>query len=146
VQQWNFNIQRELPDGTLVDLAYAGSKGTHLPMHDQSINQLTPAYLPAPDGGPGTAGYDVAALKATVANPFYGLIDSGNLSASTVQAAHLLLPYPQYDNLSIAEPKNRASTYPSIKLKVKRRFRRGGTTLASNTVAKLIRNPNSDLN
>jgi hypothetical protein len=146
VQQWNFNIQRELPDGTLVDLAYAGSKGTHLPMHDQSINQLTPAYLPAPDGGPGTAGYDVAALKATVANPFYGLIDSGNLSASTVQAAHLLLPFPQYDNLSIAEPDNRDSTYHSMQLKVEKRFRTGGTILASYTVAKLISNTNSELN
>jgi hypothetical protein len=115
-------------------------------MHDQSINQLTAPYLPAPDGGPGTAGYDVAALKATVANPFYGLIDSGNLSASTVQAAHLLLPYPQYDNLSIAEPDNRDSTYHSMQLKVEKRFRTGGTILASYTVAKLISNTNSELN
>ena len=146
VQQWNLNVQRELPDGTLIDVAYAGSKGTHLPMHNQQIDQLTAPYLPAPDGGPGSAGYDVAALKATVANPFYGLIDSGNLSQPNVQAAHLLLPYPQYDGLAIAEPDNRNSTYHSMQLKVEKRLGAGGSILASYTVAKLITNTNSELN
>jgi len=146
VQQWNFNIQRELPDGTFIEVAYAGSKGTHLPMHGQDINQLAPQYLPAPDGAPGTAGYDVAALKATVANPFYGLVDSGNLTSPTVQAAHLLLPYPQYDGLGINEPDNRDSTYHSAYVKVEKRIRGGGSILASYTVAKLISNTNSELN
>ena len=36
VQQWNFDIQRQFPGNALFDIAYAGSKGTHLPMHDQT--------------------------------------------------------------------------------------------------------------
>jgi len=41
VQQWNVSLQRELPTHTLVTLAYAGSKGTHL-TDQRNINQLTP--------------------------------------------------------------------------------------------------------
>ena len=40
VQQWNFSAQRELPN-TVVTLAYAGSKGTHL-TDQRDINQLLP--------------------------------------------------------------------------------------------------------
>jgi hypothetical protein len=41
VQQWNFSIQRELPSHTLLTVAYAGSKGTHL-TDQRNINQLVP--------------------------------------------------------------------------------------------------------
>jgi hypothetical protein len=51
VQQWSFSVQRELPSNTVVTVAYAGSKGTHLT--DQlDQNQLYPIsasqnpYLP----------------------------------------------------------------------------------------------------
>jgi hypothetical protein len=43
-QQWSFGIQRELPRAFLVNLAYVGSKGTHLTIERQ-LNQLLP--LPA---------------------------------------------------------------------------------------------------
>jgi hypothetical protein len=148
VQQWNFDIQRELPDGTLIDVAYAGSKGTHLPMHDQDLDQLLPQDMPAADGSAGPAGYSAAALEASVANPFYGtgLITSGSLTAPTVQAAHLLIPYPQYDDYSLAEPNDRDSIYHSMQLKIEKRFSRGGTVLASYTISKLISDTNNEIN
>ncbi|MFZ3262365.1 MAG: carboxypeptidase regulatory-like domain-containing protein [Terriglobales bacterium] len=43
-QQWSFGIQRELSKATVVNLAYVGSKGTHLTVERQ-LNQLLP--LPA---------------------------------------------------------------------------------------------------
>jgi len=43
-QQWSFGIQRELPRAFVVNLAYVGSKGTHLTVERQ-LNQLSP--LPA---------------------------------------------------------------------------------------------------
>ena len=46
VQQWNLDLQRQFHGDFLVDIAYAGSKGTHLPMHDQTIDQLLPQDLP----------------------------------------------------------------------------------------------------
>ena len=41
VQQWNVNIQRELATGTVMTVAYVGSKGTHLSLQ-RDINQLYP--------------------------------------------------------------------------------------------------------
>ena len=43
-QQWSFGVQRELSRATVVNLAYVGSKGTHLTVERQ-LNQLPP--LPA---------------------------------------------------------------------------------------------------
>ena len=43
-QQWSFGIQRELPRDVVLNLAYVGSKGTHLTVERQ-LNQLPP--LPA---------------------------------------------------------------------------------------------------
>ena len=59
VQQWNFDIQRQLPGNTLFDIAYAGSKGTHLPMHNQDLDQLPPAVSAnkrGAGGGPDRSG------------------------------------------------------------------------------------------
>ena len=139
-QEWNFNIQRELPDGTLLDFAYAGSKGTHLPMHSQDVDQLPDADLPG-----GSAGYTVAQLKASVPNPFYGLVD-GQLTQPTVSAAQLLLPYPQYSDVSLAEPDDRDSIYHSFQMKIEKRFSHGGTLLASYTISKLISDTNNEIN
>ena len=139
-QEWNFNIQHELSGGTLIDVAYAGSKGTHLPMHSQDQDQLPNQYLPG-----GSAGYTVADLKASVANPFYGLVQ-GALTQPTVQAGQLLLPFPQVSDVSIAEPNNRDSIYHSFQMKIQKRFSHGGTVLASYTIAKLISNTNNEIN
>ncbi len=45
-QQWSFGVQRELPHAFVINLAYVGSKGTHLTVERQ-LNQLHP--LPAKD-------------------------------------------------------------------------------------------------
>lgn len=147
-QQWNLDIQRQFPGNMLVDVAYAGSKGTHLPMHDQTINQLQGQFLPK------TAA-DVAALTTLVNNPFAGNcggpctgpVQSGGVGTNAqVKAAQLLLPFPQFDNFSLAEPDNRDSSYHSMQLKVVKRFAAGAQLLASYTVSKLIDNTNSEIN
>jgi hypothetical protein len=46
VQQWNLNIQKELPSHLVLSVAYVGSKGTHL-TDQRDINQLQP--VPAGD-------------------------------------------------------------------------------------------------
>ena len=50
-QQWSFGIQRELPRSVVVNLAYVGSKGTHLTVERQ-INQLHPLPLSENPFGP----------------------------------------------------------------------------------------------
>src|SRR5713101_834869 len=151
-QQWNFDIQRQFPGNLLLDVAYAGSKGTHLPMHDQTLNQLAPELVPK-------SAADVANLKLQVPNPFAGNCPPPNTAACTgpvksggvgtnpkVMAAQLLLPFPQFDNVAMAEPDNRNSIYHSMQMKVEKRFAAGAQVLASYTVAKLIDNTNSEIN
>ncbi len=41
LQSWNATIERDLGAGTVVELAFAGSKGTHLPIR-YNVNQQTP--------------------------------------------------------------------------------------------------------
>ena len=140
VQQWNFDIQRQLPHNALFDIAYAGSKGTHLPFHSQDLDQLPTADLPTSAAG-------VAALTALVPNPFYGVVQgSSNLANPTTKAGQLLLPYPQYDDVSMAEVDNRDSIYHSMQVKFQQRFGGGAQILATYTLSKLIDNTNSEIN
>jgi len=145
VQQWNFDIQRQLPGEALVDVAYAGSKGTHLPMHTQDLDQLPVQDLP--NGTPAQQATQLAALLAPVTNPFLGVVQSGSVSANaTIPAARLLLPYPQFDDVTMAEPDNRDSIYHSLQAKFQKRFSGGASILAAYTVSKLISNTNSEIN
>jgi hypothetical protein len=128
LQQWNFNIQRELPHRFFVDAAYAGSKGTHLGF-STNVNQLHPDYMAMG-----------VALQQQVPNPFYGLIQGGTLAAPTVARGQLLRPYPQYTNVTAAGTGYGNSSYNSFQLKVQRMFSAGGTFLAAYTVAKFITN------
>ncbi len=51
VQQWSFGVQRELARDFVVNLGYAGSKGTHLTVERQ-LNQLPPLPSSANPFGP----------------------------------------------------------------------------------------------
>jgi hypothetical protein len=129
VQQWNVDIQRQLPGNALFDIAYG-----------QDLNQLPPQYLPSNAA-------QVAALTTLVPNPFYGVVQSGGVGANpTIKAAQLLLPFPQYDDVTMAEPDNRDSVYHSMQVKVQKRFAAGAQVLATYTLSKLIDNTNSEIN
>jgi hypothetical protein len=126
-QQWNVAVQRELPGGVALDLAYAGSKGTHLPGPNQQLDQLPAQFLQLG-----------AQLQQQVPNPFFGQIQVGTLAQPTVARGQLLRPFPEYNGLSIASPMNRNSIYHSAQVKAEKRFSRGGSILASYTWSKLI--------
>jgi hypothetical protein len=127
MQQWNFNIQRELPLGVYVDAAYAGSKGTHLPVGGFQVDQL-----PDQDLALGTK------LNTQVANPFYGIVNQGTLQTPTVTLGQLLRPYPQFNGLTEQTVDIGSSIYESFQLKVQRRFAAGASIVAAYTNAKLI--------
>lgn len=127
VQQWNIDIQRELPGGAALDVAYAGSKGTHLPGPNQALNQLPDQYL--------SLG---SQLQQQVPNPFFGKVQLGTLAQPNVARGQLLRPYPQYTGFNLVAPMNRNSIYHSLQAKVEKRFAKGASVLASYTWAKLI--------
>ena len=130
-QQWNFNVQREMPGGVFVDVAYAGSRGVHLPFIGQ-LNQLPVRYMSMGQ-----------ALFNSVPNPFYNLIPSiSSLDTPTVPAEQLLLPYPQYTGLSPTQDAY-DSRYHSLQLKIQKHFSGGQQVLVAYTVSKLITNTDS---
>lgn len=108
--QWNFDIQHQLAREFAIDIAYAGSKGTGLPVTIQA-NQLEDRYLSL---GP--------ALNQQVVNPFYGLVNIGALASSTVSRGQLLRPYPQFTGFGLGMVNAGSNTYHSMQLKVNKRF------------------------
>ena len=129
VQQWNFNVERQISDTLMVEAAYAGSRGVHLFAANGQVDQLPDQYL--------TLG---SKLQQLVPNPFYGLISTGTLANPTVQQGQLLLPYPQYTSVNVTGLSNRDSIYHSLQMKVEKRFHQGGTVLAAYTWSKFISN------
>jgi hypothetical protein len=133
VQQFNLDIQRELPGGIFVDAAYAGSRGVHLPNPTATqVNQIPDADL--------SLG---SALLVNVPNPFKGINTVSGLNPATnptVIAGQLLRPYPQYGGVSLAGDGCCSSTYNSFQLSVTKRFTGGGSLLAAYTNEKLLTN------
>ena len=108
-------MQHELPASTLVELAYAGSRGTHLIGFGYDLNQLDPQYLALG-----------LALDDRVPNPFFGAIPPGTpLSGATIARSQALKPYPAYLTINVANPPLGRTSYHSGQVKMERRFSKG---------------------
>jgi hypothetical protein len=132
-QEWNLDIQRELPGAFLFDVAYAGMKGTKLPI-DIQLNQLPESAMAL---GP--------QLLERVPNPFFGLITVGALSEPTVTRGQLLRPFPQFGSINVRAVHEGSSSYHSLQVKVDRRFSHGFSLLGAYTFSKLLTNVGSRL-
>jgi Carboxypeptidase regulatory-like domain len=144
VQQFNLDLQRELPGGIFVDAAYAGSRGVHLSSSNNvSINNL-------PDSFYAQAAAQVAAnpnatptILTSIPNPFSGITTVSGLNPSsnpTILAGQLDRPYPEYTGMSLVGDGCCGSNYNSFQLTATKRFKDGGTLLAAYTNAKLLSN------
>src|SRR5262245_25148051 len=127
-QQWNFAVQRELMKNMVVEVAYAGSKITHVGIPDTNINQLTASQLAL---GP--------ALLTRVANPFFGQIPrSSSLGDPTIPVAQLLKPFPRFTNVTFYRNNVGNTNYNALQAKLEQRFTQGLSFLVSYTRSKLI--------
>ena len=79
-----------------------------------------------------------SALLRSVPNPYYGVITTGSLAASTVTLSQLLRPYPQFLSTVARASMYGNSIYHALYLKVNKRFSKGLSFLASYTFSKLI--------
>lgn len=131
IQQWNLNLQRELPGNMVVEAGYLASKGNHLIDGEGS---MTHNQLPASFGDLGNG------LNDQVDNPFLGVITNPTsaLSQPRVSRAQLLRPYPQYTGVSAFRKPQANSIYHAFTLRVEKRFTDGLGFLASYTGGKLI--------
>jgi hypothetical protein len=84
VQQWHFDIQRELPAHTVLTVAYVGSKGTHLTLQ-RDLNQLyptQPAHNPYLPGQP-ISEADCATLQNVGLPNVSGVVNGQNITGPT---------------------------------------------------------------
>jgi hypothetical protein len=127
---WSFDIQRELINHFVVTAAYVGNAGVHL-MTPIQFNQI-----PDSDLALGSK------LLTVVSNPFYNVITdpSSTLSVSTVQAAQLLRPYPQFLNVKGINIGAGHSSYQAGQLTVERRLAQGLAMTFGYAYAKAIDN------
>jgi hypothetical protein len=134
-QQWNFTIQRSLARDLALEIAYAGNKGTHLPLtNGVQLNQLRPEQIKVEND-----------LLTLVPNPFFGIIPSGTLGQSTVQRGQLMRPFPQYSGVGLPRPGYGNSNYHAFELKLERRFSGGTSAMVAYTWSKLISDGGDDV-
>jgi len=147
VQQFNVDIQRELPGGIFVDAAYAGSRGVHLANpNNVSINNLPDSFYQQAQQQFNAQQTDPTvkvAIIQPIPNPFQGITTVSGLNPSSglpISAGQLDRPYPEYSGLSLVGDGCCSSNYNSFQLTATKRFKDGGTFLAAYTNAKLLSN------
>jgi len=145
LEQYNLDIQRELPAGFFADIAYAGSHGVHLPQFNTNINQIPDSFInqataQAAARQPVTIAQPVAAypFACPLCNPANSL--PGALGQGVLLQGQLDRPFPQYAGLNLNGQGCCGSSYNALQATVTRRFASGGTLVVAYTNAKLISN------
>jgi len=134
--RWNLDVQHSVTPNTVVEIAYVGSHGVHLPMYVTQLNGIPRQYLstlPVRDQAA------ITTLTASVANPFAGLATAQNTSSATT--SQLLARFPEFPvgtgsgSAGVIEWDNTMgqSYYQSFNARIQRRFS-GGLTLVGNYV------------
>jgi hypothetical protein len=128
IQQFSFDVQRELPSNIAVTAAYVGSRSYHLMLGtpDLNINQLNPKFF----------SLGAAALSQSVPNPYYVAGGPGIIGSKTLSEAQLLRPFPAFGNINIRGSDQNKAQYDSFVLRAQKRLSIGLSFLNSLTWSK----------
>ena len=129
-QQWNLSVSRQMRGEVMVELGYAGAKGTHLPGLGSNMNQLPDSLW---IGSPST---DSATFNATALCSKTG---------TTITVGQCDRPFPWYGNVSDNINYTASTSYNAMEVKAEKRFHSGGTVMANYTWAKIIGNTDSSV-
>src|SRR5450432_367426 len=158
-EQYNLDIQRELPGGFFADIAYAGSHGVHLEQFNTNVNQIPDSFISQAAQQfaagqpvtiaqkPFTSTFNPTACDPTTQTcyPFNQNLpgalgcNPGAATCNLVQG-QLNRPYAQYSGVNFNGYGCCGSNYNALQATVTRRFKGGGTMLVAYTNAKLISN------
>ncbi|MFN7982372.1 MAG: TonB-dependent receptor [Vicinamibacterales bacterium] len=128
VQQWSASFQRDMSSNLTAEVAYLGSKITHVGIPDTNLNQLTADQLALG-----------SALTQRVTNPYFGIIPrSSSLGDPTIPLAQLLKPYPQYTTVSLYRNNVGTTFYQGLSVKLQQRLSHGLSYLVAYTRSKLM--------
>ncbi|MDZ7380020.1 MAG: TonB-dependent receptor, partial [candidate division KSB1 bacterium] len=134
-QQYQFSLQQELGWRMFIEAAYVGSIVQVMPVDHQLNGIPLQAVLRARQTFLATGRNT---LNDSVANPFYGLIESGALSARTTTRGQLLRPYPHFTGLTQLNESIGRSRYDALQLKLEKRLSSGVNFMLSYAAAKQL--------
>lgn len=116
-QSYSLAVEHEFPLGFAFKVGYIGGHGRNL-ANSLNINQLPDSQYALGAG-----------LGTSVTNPYAGI---GSWSTRPVSRYQTLLPFPQYQGITLAQSTG-VSDYNGLAVKVQKRFNRGLTILAAYT-------------
>jgi len=131
MEQWMAGIQYAVAKNDSIDISYVASHGVKLAQGGMNFDQLPTADL--------TLGNQ---LLQQVPNPFYGKITASgcHLADPTIAYGQLLLPYPEFCGVSVAQPLNSFSHYNALEVTYTHRWSSGLNLLASYTYSRFTDN------
>ncbi len=132
VQQFSFDIQREIGFGTVLSLGYSGSRSTNISFNASGLaeNQLNPSNF----------GLGAAALRTAVPNPYFGKGGANGVGGATVERQQLLRPFPQFSGVTFLNDSYVQGKYDALTMKLQKRFSHGLNFLTAYTYGKNIDN------
>jgi hypothetical protein len=129
-QRWSAGGQRQLPAGVMLEASYVGNRGTRLDV-SRNLNATPARYLST---SPNRDNAVIASLGQTFPSPFQGL---ASVFGASMSRANLLRPYPEFGNITVADPAG-YSWYHSLQMRAERRLMRGYTVQAAYTWSKAM--------
>jgi len=155
-QQWNVNIQRELPYNMFLTAAWIGNRVIHLPSQLNPINQIDPALV-------AQYGPVISACQAALGNTNNSVLTDNFAAGGCAQAdgftapyanyvndfggsstvSQALTPYPQYSNIFNNFEGSGTTYYQGAQIQVEKRFTDGLSFLAGYTLSHQMDNTGS---
>ena len=134
-EQWQFDIQRELPSQILLDIAYTGMHSVK-ELESFNLNELPDVYL----------AQGSAANKA-VTNPYLGIFPATSTlgTGATISQSRLWVKYPQFTTLTMQAANTGMASYNAVQIKAEKRLTHGLNVLGNYTFSKLMQNNTSSL-
>jgi len=125
IEQFSFDLQREMPFNVAVSAAYVGSRSYRLMLGtpNLNINQLDPKYF----------SLGTAALAQSVPNPYYVAGGPGIIGSKSISQAQLLRPFPAFGDINLMFSDQNKAQYDSFVFKAQKRYSNGLTFLTAYT-------------
>lgn len=143
LQQWNVNVQRQLPWNTFLQVAYVGNRALHLPSQLNPINQQNPAIL---QYGPllqlrfSDPAESTRLAAAGFRTPYPNFATDFGGGATLAQA---FSAYPQYSNVQNNFDLAGRAAYNGLQASLEKRFSNGLSFLTSYTLSRTMANVDS---
>jgi hypothetical protein len=126
MQRWTLDIQHELRGRVLLGIGYIGNRGTGLALN-QNLNTIPAQYL---SQSPTRDQVTINSLTRQVPNPFFGLPQFSAAQPATVPVWQLLLPYPEFSNVTTTYSAG-FSWYHAMEVRAEKRLSQGLTLQAN---------------